>query len=249
LFDEKLKKPYLFISILISVVAAETLIFLYTRLETPSLKPAHEEKKVFLKLSSVKPAPKPEPVCHCQEPPKPKPEEVKPKPKPIEKPKQKPVIKPKPKPKPLKKPKPTPKKMEKPVKKYVEKRVIDPVRKSLPPPPAPKPVVAAQSVDKEKIDRIKAEYLASVRRKIEENKYYPRSAKRLRQTGVVEVKFTILKNGRIAALEVIGPCKYGRLNNAAKKTLEKIGKFDPIPEGIDSEEFRLKIPIKYMLKN
>ncbi len=103
-----MKKPYLFISILVSVFAAETLIFYYTRIEAPSLKPAAQERRVRINLASVKPAP-PEPVCRCSEKvePEPKPKQ-KPKPKPKPKPKSKQIVKPKPAPKPKPVPKPKP---------------------------------------------------------------------------------------------------------------------------------------------
>ena len=254
MFDEQMKKPYLFISILVSVFAAETLIFYYTRIEAPSLKPAAQERRVRINLASVKPAP-PEPVCRCSEKvePEPKPEQ-KPKPKPKPKPKSKQIVKPKPapKPKPVPKPKPLKKEVAEPPKPVPPSAVPDappkePPRRTLPQ-PASRPEVSAQKTDSEKIEKIKAAYLISVREKIERNKYYPRSAKKLRQTGKVELKFTILKDGSIKGIEVVSACRYGRLNRAAVKTLERIGKFAPLPDAFDTGEVTVKVPIVYMLK-
>lgn len=257
-----MKKPYLFVSLLVAVFAAETLVFYYTRIETPSLTPAVEEKRVYIKLSSLKPAPPPEPVCRCAEQPRPEPPvrpkpviKPKPKPKPVVKPKQKP----KPKPKPVVKPKPKPvtKPEQKPQKEKVAKqpkpapqkvaaaKTPKPVVKA----PASKPNVSAQKVEKEKIEKIKAAYLMAVREKIERNKYYPRSAKKLRQTGTVELKFTILKDGTIGRIAVVSGCRYGRLNKAAVKTLERIGCFAPLPNVFESDQLTLKVPINYKLMN
>ncbi len=254
MFDEQMKKPYLFISILVSVFAAETLIFYYTSIDTPSLKPAVQEKRVHINLASVKPAP-PEHVCRCQEKvepePKPKPK-PKPKPRQIHKPKPIPKHKPVHKPKPVPKPKPLKKEVVKPPKPVSPSAVPaappkEPPKRILPQ-PASRPEVSAQKTDSEKIEKIKAAYLIAVREKIERNKYYPRSAKKLHQTGKVELKFTILKDGSIKSIEVVSACRHSRLNRAAVKTLERIGKFAPLPDAFDTGEVTLKVPINYMLK-
>ncbi len=261
LFDKKkIKSPFLFVALLVSVFAAEVAIFYYTRVD-PSMTPAlKEEKKVYIKLSSIKPAP-PKPVCECTAQPK---AEPKPKPftEPKPKPKPKPVVKPKPKPKPVVKPKPKPKpkppekrivKQPQPVE--VQKQIAkEPVKKPVKrvekvvSKPATKPVVSAQRVDTQKIERIKAEYLKAVREEIERNKYYPRSARKLHQTGIVEVEFVILKDGTIEKIALHSPCRHKRLNKAALRTLEKIGNFKPLPDVFESGELVLKIPINYKLK-
>ncbi len=247
-----MKKPYLFLSILVSVFAAEALILYNTSIDLPSLKPAVQERRVHLKLASVKHAP-PEPVCRCSEKVEPEPK-PKPKPEPKPKPKPKQIVKPKPapKPKPVPKPKPLKKEIPKPPKPAPPSAVHaeppkEPPRRTLPQ-PATRPEVSAQKTDNLKIEKIKAAYLISVREKIEKNKYYPRSAKKLRQTGKVELKFTILKDGSIKGVEVVSACRYGRLNRAALKTLERIGNFDPLPDAFETEELTLKVPIDYMLK-
>ncbi len=261
MFDRKeMKGPLLFIVLLLSVFAAEVTIFYYTKVE-PSMTPAVEEKKVYIKLSSVKPAPPPKPVCNCSAQPKAEPE-----PKPVQKPKPKPkpLVKPKPKPKPKPvvkpKPKPKPQTKQKPQQKVVEKQKIqEPIKKPVLKEPAKiaqnvvhkaaaKPVASAQRVDTKKIEREKAEYLKAVREEIERNKYYPRIARKLHQTGIVEVEFVIRKDGRIEKISVITPCRHSRLNKAAVKTLEKIGSFKPLPAVFDSERLVLKVPINYKLK-
>ncbi|WP_457599284.1 energy transducer TonB [Hydrogenimonas sp.] len=87
-----------------------------------------------------------------------------------------------------------------------------------------------------------------MREEIELHKYYPRSAKKLHQTGIVEVVFLIRKDGTIEGLKVSTPCRYRRLNKAALKTVEKIGGFDPLPDVFESDTLTLKIPINFVLK-
>ncbi len=228
--------PYLFIFMLIAVFAAETIVFHYIHIETPSFGSGIDEKRVLIKLSSVKPAPS-EPVYRCQE--RPRPElQKKTQPKPKHKPNPKPVVKP-PKREIIKE-------TQKPVVKKTASRQI--TNRSLQK-PASRPVVSAQNANNDKIDKIKAAYLMAVRRKIERSKYYPRSAKKLRQSGMVEVRFTILKDGSIKSIEVVSACRHSRLNRAAVKTLEKIGSFKPLPDVFDADELTLKVPINYKLKN
>ncbi len=126
----------------------------------------------------------------------------------------------------------------------------------MPPLPAKAPPVAPNvrqtpsvtSQRRETIEREKAAYLQKVRETIERHKYYPRIAKRLRMTGVVEVQLTILKNGRIKAVSVVRPSKHSRLDRAAVKTVEKIGRFAPLPEVFGTDTLTLRVPIRYTLK-
>ncbi|WP_300367098.1 energy transducer TonB [Hydrogenimonas sp.] len=243
MFDEKYVGRYLFISILITVVIAESLILLYVHLEEPSRKPSPKERVVHVHISRPKPVQKrPEPPKPIAEiPPKPKPK-TKPKPKP--KPKPKKIIKPKPKPKQVPPPKPTEPEPEK-----ITKVKPQPVP-SPPPVPTlqPKREIPVTREDTEKTVRQKALYLQKVRETIEANKYYPRMAKKLRQTGRVEVQFVIRNDGSVYGIEIVKPCRYKKLNRAARRTIEKIEKFEPFPESLNISEIRVTIPINYTLK-
>jgi protein TonB len=83
---------------------------------------------------------------------------------------------------------------------------------------------------------------------IESRKYYPRRARKMHQTGKVEVAFTIGRNGTITDLRVSDPCRYRSLNKAALKTLKKIGRFKPLPD-VFGDRLVLRIPIRYELKS
>jgi len=105
LFDDKYLGRYLFFSILITVLIAESLILIYTRLDTPPAPAAQKKRVISLHIATriSKPKVKKEPKRVCNSAIPPKPPVVKPKPKP--KPKSKPKLEPKPKPKPKAKPK------------------------------------------------------------------------------------------------------------------------------------------------
>ncbi|BCD68715.1 energy transducer TonB [Nitratiruptor sp. YY09-18] len=97
-------------------------------------------------------------------------------------------------------------------------------------------------------NRVKANYMSLVKAKIEAKKYYPKIAKRLKQQGVVVVSFTILADGRITNVNILKPSKYKRLNNGAIETLQKIGKFKPIPKELGVDHLDIVVPIKYVIK-
>ena len=60
------------------------------------------------------------------------------------------------------------------------------------------------------IDTIETKYLAKVRATIEKNKIYPKAAKRLNQTGKVNVNFDILKSGEIRNVKVLGKSSFAK---------------------------------------
>jgi protein TonB len=70
----------------------------------------------------------------------------------------------------------------------------------------------------------------------------------MRQTGTVEVEFTILSDGTIGSARVIAPCRYRKLNKAALHTLERVGRFPPIPDTLNVSELSICVPIRYTLK-
>jgi len=255
---------FLFFFILCMVIALESLIFLYLPLETPSQKSATQIKRVHLHLITPpstlpQPTPKePSKKSLTKEPMK----EIK-----------KRVVKHQPQPKKVEKsvvPKhqPDPQPTSKPhsiVKKVSKKVEAEPTSTISPPPkPVSKPVQAStpqhpssvvqrkkeeavQRVDREQIDRIKSAYLKKVRETIERNKYYPRIAKKLHQTGVVEVQFTIQKDGHVCCFKILKASRYQRLNRSAKETIMRIEQFDPLPAVFETASLQISIPIVYRL--
>ena len=64
----------------------------------------------------------------------------------------------------------------------------------------------------------KSQFLAQIRAKINRAKSYPRIAQRRGMQGIVKVKFTILKNGRVGNISVRGPKVF---HNSAKSAVKK----------------------------
>ena len=173
-------------------------------------------------------------------------------PQPVVEPTPEPIVEPQPiieKPKPVKnKPEKPKKEHKKPVEKIVQKEEVTEVA-AVPPPTKtpPKEEVSAPSINQNQIDTIETKYLAKVRATIEKNKIYPKAAKRLNQTGKVNVNFDILKNGEIRNVKVLGKSSFAKLDEASIELLIKISNFDEIPEELKKSVWNVTIPIDYSI--
>ena len=174
-------------------------------------------------------------------------------PQPVVEPTPEPIVEPQPvieKPKPVKnKPEKPKKEHKKPVEKVVQKEEVAEVVAAVPPPTKtpPKEEVSAPSINQNQIDTIETKYLAKVRATIEKNKIYPKAAKRLNQTGKVNVNFDILKNGEIRNVKVLGKSSFAKLDEASIELLIKISNFDEIPEELKKSVWNVTIPIDYSI--
>ena len=174
-------------------------------------------------------------------------------PQPVVEPTPEPIVEPQPvieKPKPVKnKPEKPKKEHKKPVEKVVQKEEVAEVIAAVPPPPKtePKEEVSAPTINQNQIDTIETKYLAKVRATIEKNKIYPKAAKRLNQTGKVNVNFDILKSGEIRNVKVLGKSSFAKLDEASIELLIKISNFDEIPEELKKSVWNVTIPIDYSI--
>ncbi|MDK2084202.1 TonB family protein [Aliarcobacter butzleri] len=174
-------------------------------------------------------------------------------PQPVVEPTPEPIVEPQPiieKPKPVKnKPEKPKKEHKKPVEKIVQKEEVTEVVAAVPPPTKtpPKEEVSAPTINQDEINDIKKQYLAKVRATIEKNKIYPKAAKRLNQTGKVNVNFDILKNGEIRNVKVLGKSSFAKLDEASIELLIKISNFDEIPEELKKSVWNVTIPIDYSI--
>jgi protein TonB len=98
---------------------------------------------------------------------------------------------------------------------------------------APKPSVQKQYVQTN---------LSAIRAMLQENFYYPLSARKRGIQGEVVVKFTLLKNSSIKDIIIIKSSQ-GLLDSAAQKTIEALDGKLPAP----SEDLVLELPINYRL--
>ena len=89
-------------------------------------------------------------------------------------------------------------------------------------------------------------YFLELRNFIENKKYYPKKAIRMRQSGVVEVCLEIDSHGHFHAIKIKKPSEFQSLNNAALGLINRISRFKPLPKSL-GEKITLNIPLKYAL--
>lgn len=228
-----------FITTFIYLVASFFLFYVFA--DTLIVEEKKQDEVKTISLQHVALMEKPTPVQEVE--PEPIVEPVVETPKPIKKKVEKPKKHHKKEKKPIKKP------IDKPVEKVVEQiqEVTAPIQESkvvekVETLPISKPTLSAN--EKENLE---SEYLSKIRFHIEKNKVYPKVAKRLKQTGKVHVKFVISKNGEIKHYKVHKNSPFENLDKAALEILEKIAKFEPIPEKLDKDSWEITVPIVYQI--
>lgn len=91
-----------------------------------------------------------------------------------------------------------------------------------------------------------ATYAQELQQYIARNRYYPRRAMIMEQTGVVKVRLKINSNGQFTQVEVIEPSPHALLNQAAQDLVSELGSFKPLPKAYRGNgEFI--VPINYQL--
>ena len=238
-----------FFSFLFHTFLAVMIIFAYRNM--PSFK-VEKEKKVCVKLSCVvakktvvakkQPQPKKKIIKKIKPKPKPKPKKIhklKHKPKHKLKPKKSKPVKTVPVVMPIKK-EPI-KKIEPEVKKTMPDKVVEEVKE------VEEITDAVEENPHAKQEQMQKEYmqnhLAKIVKLLQDNLYYPRSARKRGIVGKVVVEFKLLRDSNVENIEVISS-KREILSRSAIKTIQSLsGKF-PKPE----EDLVIKVPIEYRLK-
>lgn len=97
-------------------------------------------------------------------------------------------------------------------------------------------------------EEAKKTYLAYLRETIDGRKIYPKNAKRLRQTGVVSVMFTVLADGTITKVSVAESSGFTLLDSAAEEILTGLEKVRPFPKELAVSKFEITLPISYTIR-
>jgi len=96
------------------------------------------------------------------------------------------------------------------------------------------------------VRRQQLDYAQQLKLYIEQNKFYPRSARKLKQTGLVRLQVEIDKDGYFRRIQIIEASHHENLNQAALSLIKKLGHFKPLPKEF-SKETDFTIPIAYQL--
>ncbi len=92
-----------------------------------------------------------------------------------------------------------------------------------------------------------ARYVQRVVLLIESHKNYPSRAKYLGQEGVVSLRITINREGKILESSVMEAPPFKLLVTAASNIITEIGSFPPMPAEVTLETLTLNVPIRYRL--
>lgn len=90
-------------------------------------------------------------------------------------------------------------------------------------------------------------YLAEVRRLLEKHKTYPWMARRQHREGVAVIKFTIGSHGDITDHQLARSSGHEVLDEAAQETLQKVGRFPPLPAALDRSHLTIQVPLAFRL--
>ena len=94
-------------------------------------------------------------------------------------------------------------------------------------------------------EKAKESFIAGLYELLNENKHYPKMAKRRKLEGVCEVSFTLNKDGRLKNVFLKDGCGHSILDKAALKVVSSIEFYKPIPDSVSLTSLHLNIPIKY----
>jgi TonB family protein len=92
-----------------------------------------------------------------------------------------------------------------------------------------------------------ATFTEELRQALDQQKIYPAIARARKQSGRVEVGFTMMKTGKIVDSRVVSPCGYEKLNEAALLTVSRLGVFKPVPDEISKDAWKVIVPIDFRL--
>lgn len=113
---------------------------------------------------------------------------------------------------------------------------------------APRAVEAAapQTVAR-KSEGVPPDYLAVLMTHLAKAKRYPMAARRLRQQGIVHLRFTMSRTGRVVSANLDMPCGFEALNLEAMELLRRAAPLPRLPDDMP-DLIELVIPIEFSLR-
>jgi TonB family protein len=92
-------------------------------------------------------------------------------------------------------------------------------------------------------------YLTLIRALLEEYKEYPLWAQRNNWEGPVGLHFVICRDGKVEDLRVVRSSGFSLLDEAAERTVRRIGRFPSIPKELAMNRLSLDVPLVFKLVN
>ena len=92
-----------------------------------------------------------------------------------------------------------------------------------------------------------AEYLAGLRRRIQESLSYPSMARRRGLAGTVQLEVDIAPTGAVVDVKVVGSSSHAVLDAAAVETVRDLRRV-PFPSGVPPRRLRVRLPVVFALR-
>ncbi len=107
---------------------------------------------------------------------------------------------------------------------------------------------APASLSKNPVEKIMKTYKSRVLSRIQRMKYYPLTARRMNQEGVVVLRFILRKDGTLAgSVKLVKGCEHEMLNRAGVKTIYKSLPFPSFPDVYLDENMEFNVQLVYNL--
>lgn len=93
-----------------------------------------------------------------------------------------------------------------------------------------------------------ADYFSLVNAHLARNKRYPREARQARQEGVVTVRFTVSRDGRVSGATIRNSSGHELLDQATLDLLQRVSPLPRFPRSMTRDSVTLTLPIEYSLR-
>ena len=126
----------------------------------------------------------------------------------------------------------------------------EPQPEPLPPPPPPIPPAPATTAPprtQASSAEVKAWYSGIVKQ-LESHKAYPREAQLRGEMGVVQLAFSIDRDGRVISSEIVHSSGYPSLDQETMATVRRAQPFPPPPPYLDGAKFDFTLPVKFNIR-
>lgn len=113
--------------------------------------------------------------------------------------------------------------------------------------PTRQPTRPSTVTEEKNFDKISSAYAQQLKAHIESQRFYPPKARRLKQSGTVQIRLTIEQDGNFSKIEALQNSTFDSINRAAMQLISQIQFFRPLPAELGKQAIFV-IPISYQLK-
>jgi len=124
----------------------------------------------------------------------------------------------------------------------------EPVERPTPPPAPPVPATTAPPRQHVASAAEVASWHRRIVVEIERHKAYPAAARLHREKGVVEIAFSLDRQGRVIARHIARASGYDALDEAAVATVARAQPFPPPPDAMPGDSFNFTVPIQFSIR-